>query len=115
MSLDLSGAEHPVRPLNPEPDLPLHMRLPVSLPWTSSGGDLSVPRGVCLHLVPVPAGPDVRQCPALPRLLQSMRRTALAMELLLHTVEREIPDTAATVRLSGLEMADAIQEVSLLG
>ena len=37
------------------------------------------------------------------------------MELLLHTVEREVPDTAATVRLSGLEMADAIQEVSLLG
>ncbi len=53
--------------------------------------------------------------PALPCSLQSMRRTALAMELLLHTVEREVPDTAATVRLSGLEVADAIQEVSLLG
>jgi len=33
---------------------------------------------------------------------------------LLRTMDQEIPDTAAAVRLSSLEMADAIEEVSLL-
>ena len=36
------------------------------------------------------------------------------MQLLAEALEREIPDTAAAMRLTGLEMADAIQEVSLL-
>lgn len=43
-----------------------------------------------------------------------MRRTALAMEQLLHTVREEVPDTASTLRLSGLELADCIEEVSML-
>lgn len=47
--------------------------------------------------------------------LQAWRRTAVAMEVLLRVLEAEIPDTAATLRLSGLELADAIEEVSLLG
>ena len=34
---------------------------------------------------------------------------------MMRTLDRELPDTAAAVRLSGLEMADAIEEVSLLG
>lgn len=36
------------------------------------------------------------------------------MQQLADTLEKEIPDTAATMRLTGLEMSDAIQEVSLL-
>ena len=34
---------------------------------------------------------------------------------MMRTLDRELPDTAAAMRLSGLEMADAIEEVSLLG
>ncbi len=36
------------------------------------------------------------------------------MQQLADTIEKEIPDTATTMRLTGLEMSDAIQEVSLL-
>ena len=36
------------------------------------------------------------------------------MEVMLCTVEREIPDTAAAVRLSSMEISDAIEEVTLL-
>lgn len=43
-----------------------------------------------------------------------MRRTALAMEQLLHTVRQEVPETASMLRLSGLELADCIEEVSML-
>ena len=32
------------------------------------------------------------------------------MERLLLTVEQEVPDTAATLRLSGMELADCIEE-----
>lgn len=45
---------------------------------------------------------------------QAWRRTALAFESLAATLELEVPDTAATMRLSGLELADAIEEVSAL-
>ena len=38
----------------------------------------------------------------------------LEMQSVLRSVERELPDTAAAVRLSGLELSDAIEEVSLL-
>ena len=38
----------------------------------------------------------------------------LEMQSVLRTVDRELPDTAAAVRLSSLEMSDAIEEVSLL-
>lgn len=37
------------------------------------------------------------------------------MEALALSLQREVPDTAATMRLSGLELADAIGEVTLLG
>ena len=37
------------------------------------------------------------------------------MEALLHVLREEIPDTAAAVRLSGLEIADAVEEVGALG
>ncbi|KAL0041415.1 hypothetical protein WJX79_002473 [Trebouxia sp. C0005] len=50
---------------------------------------------------------------AIPVLL-SVRRAAQAMEVMLHTVEREIPETAAAMRLSSMEMSDAIEEVTLL-
>jgi hypothetical protein len=36
------------------------------------------------------------------------------MEALLYTVQAEVPDTAATLRLSGMELADCIQEVGAL-
>lgn len=39
----------------------------------------------------------------------------MALESLLHVVKEEIPDTAAAVRLSGLEIADAVEEVSSFG
>jgi len=48
-------------------------------------------------------------------MLQSVRRAAQAMEAMLYTMEREIPETAAAVRLSSMEMSDAIEEVTLLG
>ena len=44
-----------------------------------------------------------------------MRRTAQQMQRVASALEKEIPDTASTMRLTGLELADAIQEVSLLG
>ena len=55
-------------------------------------------------------------CSARPLLLcaQALRRTSLAMESLLYTVQAEVPDTAATLRLSGMELADCIQEVGAL-
>jgi hypothetical protein len=37
------------------------------------------------------------------------------MESLLLTLQAEIPDTAAVLRLSGMELADCIQEVGALG
>lgn len=46
--------------------------------------------------------------------LQALRRSAHAMEALLLTVRAEVPDTAATLRLSGMELADCIQEVGAL-
>jgi hypothetical protein len=49
-----------------------------------------------------------------PHVLQATRQTMLEMQTVLRTVERELPDTAAAVRLSGLELSDAIEEVSLL-
>ncbi|EFN54916.1 hypothetical protein CHLNCDRAFT_134624 [Chlorella variabilis] len=50
---------------------------------------------------------------AIPTML-AMRRSARALELLLLTVQAEVPDTAATLRLSGMELADCIQEVGAL-
>ena len=44
-----------------------------------------------------------------------MRRSVLAAEALIHVMRAELPDTAAAVRLSSLEMSDAVQEVSALG
>ena len=38
----------------------------------------------------------------------------LEMQQVLRTLDRELPDSAAAVRLSGLELSDAIEEVSLL-
>ena len=46
---------------------------------------------------------------------QAWRRTAQSVEALALSLQREVPDTAATMRLSGLELADAIGEVTLLG
>lgn len=47
--------------------------------------------------------------------VQSIRRAARAMETMLYTVEREVPETAAAMRLSSMELSDAIEEVTLLG
>lgn len=47
--------------------------------------------------------------------MQALRRTAHAAEALLHSLREELPDTAAALRLSSLEMSDAIEEVSSLG
>lgn len=48
------------------------------------------------------------------RLLQSVKRAARAVEVMLYTVERELPETAAAMRLSSMELSDAIEEVTLL-
>ena len=46
--------------------------------------------------------------------LQEFRRTTKELQRVLQTLEKEIPDTAATMRLSGMEMTDCIEELSLL-
>ena len=46
--------------------------------------------------------------------MQATRQTMLEMQSVLRIVDQELPDTAAAVRLSGLELSDAIEEVSLL-
>lgn len=47
-------------------------------------------------------------------MVQTARHTMLELQQVLRTLDRELPDTAAAVRLSGLELSDAIEEVSLL-
>lgn len=47
--------------------------------------------------------------------LFALRRSAIAMEALMNDLRAEIPDTAAALRLSGLEIADAVEEVSAFG
>jgi hypothetical protein len=51
---------------------------------------------------------------AIPTLF-AFRRSAQAAEALLQAMRDELPDTAASLRLSGLEVADAVQEVTALG
>lgn len=51
---------------------------------------------------------------ALPALF-ALKRCIQAVELLVHELKHEVPDTAAALRLSGLEIADAVEEVSALG
>ena len=51
---------------------------------------------------------------AVPTML-AFRRSAQAAEALLHSMREELPDTVAALRLSGLEMADAVQEVTAFG
>ncbi len=43
-----------------------------------------------------------------------MRVAALRTAAVMNKLEAEIPETAAVMRLSGLELADAIQEATLL-
>lgn len=47
--------------------------------------------------------------------MQALRRSAHAAASLLATLEAEVPDTAATLRLSGMELADCIGEMGALG
>ncbi|EIE18818.1 hypothetical protein COCSUDRAFT_59748 [Coccomyxa subellipsoidea C-169] len=42
------------------------------------------------------------------------RQAMLELQRTLRTLDQELPDTAAAIRLSGLELSDAIEEVSLL-
>ena len=51
---------------------------------------------------------------ALPTML-AVRRAALEVARLARAVTAEVPDTAAAVRLSGLELSDAIEELGALG
>jgi hypothetical protein len=51
---------------------------------------------------------------AIPALI-AFRRTMLATEILVESLQDELPDALAAVRLSGLELTDAIEEVSGLG
>lgn len=46
---------------------------------------------------------------------QEARRTAVKIQQLLSALEKELPDTAAAMRLTSLEMSDCIGEFSLLG
>jgi hypothetical protein len=43
-----------------------------------------------------------------------MRHSARAFEKLADTLEQEVPDTAAALRLTGMELNDCIEEVALL-
>jgi len=47
--------------------------------------------------------------------LQAIRRAALDLARLARSVDAEVPDTAAAVRLSGLEVADCIEELGAFG
>lgn len=51
---------------------------------------------------------------AIPALV-ALRRTMEASEILVESLQDELPDALAAVRLSGLELTDAIEEVSGLG
>lgn len=51
---------------------------------------------------------------ALPALF-ALKRCIQAVESLVHELKHEVSDTAAALRLSGLEIADAVEEVSALG
>ena len=51
---------------------------------------------------------------AIPALF-ALRRTLVAAEVLLVSLQDELPDAVAALRLSGLELSDAIEEVSGLG
>ena len=64
-----------------------------------------------VHCCRNPTLAEVQTC----HVMQAWRRTAQSVEALALSLEREVPDTAATMRLSGLELADAIGEVTLLG
>ena len=46
--------------------------------------------------------------------MQQSRQTMLEMQNVLRSMEQELPDTAAAMRLSSLELSDAIEEVSML-
>lgn len=51
---------------------------------------------------------------AIPALV-ALRRTLEASEILVESLQDELPDAVAAMRLSGLEMTDAIEEISGLG
>mmetsp|Transcript_21051 Transcript_21051/g.63345 ORF Transcript_21051/g.63345 Transcript_21051/m.63345 type:complete len:338 (+) Transcript_21051:250-1263(+) len=51
---------------------------------------------------------------AVPTML-AWRKTATALALLARVAAEELPDTAAAMRLGGMEVTDAIEELSLLG
>lgn len=46
--------------------------------------------------------------------MQAARGALLQARALMLTLEQELPDTAAALRLSGLELSDCFEEVSLL-
>ena len=47
--------------------------------------------------------------------LASLKKTMDSAHVLLESLEEELPDAVAAIKLSGLEMADAMEEVSGLG
>jgi hypothetical protein len=51
---------------------------------------------------------------AIPALV-SLKKTMDSATVLLESLEDELPDAVAAIKLSGLEMADAMEEVSGLG
>lgn len=48
-------------------------------------------------------------------LLWSLARAANRMESMMQTLEMELPDTAASIRLSSLELSDCVSELGALG
>ena len=46
--------------------------------------------------------------------MQAARAAFLQAQTLMLTLEQELPDTAAALRLSGLELSDCFEEMSLL-
>jgi hypothetical protein len=71
-----------------------------------------LPPSAALSFVAVALSGALAACllAAIPTLL-SMKRMADELALLAATVREEVPDTAAAVRLSGLELSDAFEEV----
>ncbi|KAK9826191.1 hypothetical protein WJX81_006236 [Elliptochloris bilobata] len=78
-------------------------------------------RGCCVFRGCAQGAGDKPACTALAAFLVAAVPTLLAAraaflqaQALMFTLEQELPDTAAALRLSGLEMSDCFEEVSLL-
>lgn len=78
--------------------------------WQTDPAALLLGIGTCLIATIL----SIMLLAAIPALI-ALRRSLIAVESLAITLEEEVPDTAAAMRLSGMEIADCFDEVSSLG